>query len=65
MYLKNGLSFPVARKQALIDFLGKDQALELVLNEPNNILGIEYIKALKIKFLHRTNYYYKTRFWLS
>lgn len=46
-YLKNGLSFPVARKQALIDFLGKDQRIEQVLDEPNNILGIEYIKALK------------------
>lgn len=46
-HLKDGLSFPVARKQALIDYLGHTESLDLVLNEPNNILGIEYIKALK------------------
>lgn len=37
-YLKSGLSFPLARQKAL----GENE----VLNKPNNILGIEYLKAL-------------------
>lgn len=38
--LKKGLSFPAARQQALKQY-------EDVLSAPNNILGIEYLKALK------------------
>ncbi len=38
--LKDGLSFPAARGQAL-------KRYEAILSEPNNILGIEYLKALK------------------
>lgn len=38
--LKNGLSFPAARGQAL-------KRYKAILSEPNNILGIEYLKALK------------------
>ncbi len=38
--LKKGLSFPAARQQAL-------KYYETVLSAPNNILGIEYLKALK------------------
>lgn len=45
-YLKNGLSFPSARQNALIDYLCDDALTELV-KDPNNILGIEYLKALK------------------
>ena len=45
-YLKNGLSFPSARQNALIDYLCDDTLTELV-KDPNNILGIEYLKALK------------------
>lgn len=37
--LKNGLSFPRARAEALPEFAG-------LLDGPNNILGIEYIKAI-------------------
>ena len=43
--LKTGLSFPVARQQALIKYF-KDDFLVSVISEPNNILGIEYIKAM-------------------
>ena len=44
--LKAGMSFPVARQKALSTFLGCDPSTSL-LNDPNNILGIEYLKALK------------------
>lgn len=43
--LKSGLSFPKARQNALGSYL-KDESLKTVLEHPNNILGIEYIKAL-------------------
>ncbi len=44
--LKDGLSFPVARNNALT-FVYKELAEHIdALNSPNNILGIEYIKAL-------------------
>ena len=43
--LRKGLSFPRARQQALSSYL-KDENVDQVLDEPNNILGIEYIKAL-------------------
>lgn len=46
MYLKNGLSFPSARQNALIYYLGDESLTELI-KDPNNILGIEYLKALK------------------
>lgn len=50
-YLRDGLSFPRAREQALIDTLEIDPAhnnnFSPIINNPNNILGIEYIKALK------------------
>ena len=44
-YLKKGMSFPAARAHAM-----KDYAPELVsdlLDAPNNLLGLEYLKALK------------------
>ena len=44
-YLKQGNSFPLARQKAMKDFLKSDTAYS-VLGEPNNILGIEYLKAL-------------------
>lgn len=51
LYLKEGLSFPAARAKALEAILSaaKDQdteELSCVLASPNNILGIEYLKAL-------------------
>ena len=42
--LKKGLSFPIARKNALLEKLPTSAD---VLDSPNNILGIEYCKALK------------------
>lgn len=44
--LKTGLSFPKARENALTKYLNDDSYLN-VLSSPNNILGIEYLKALK------------------
>ena len=43
MFLNKGLSFPKARLYALEKILNKELPF---LNEPNNILSIEYIKAL-------------------
>ena len=53
-YLKNGYSFPRAREQALLEDLKTlkldsktyDTLLSLI-RSPNNILGIEYIKAIQ------------------
>ncbi len=44
--LKDGLSYPKARSKALAACLCDNQIIEL-LNHPNNILAIEYIKAVK------------------
>lgn len=52
--LKKGLSFPLARQQALLQFITSTSScysnavqIKEALTNPNNILGIEYIKALK------------------
>ncbi|MBR3249476.1 MAG: nucleotidyltransferase [Clostridia bacterium] len=45
--LKKGLSFPSARENALMMYLNNSRQYANVLSSPNNILGIEYIKALK------------------
>lgn len=47
-YLKQGNSFPVARQQALKNYF-HDDVLDAVLESPNNILGIEYIKAMLLR----------------
>lgn len=44
--LRKGLSFPAARQKALSSYMESDSYASLV-KEPNNILGIEYLKALK------------------
>ncbi len=44
-YLRQGNSFPLARQKAIREFLKSDDA-DSILSEPNNILGIEYLKAL-------------------
>ena len=44
--LKEGLSFPAARAKAVATCLG-DDALSSILEQPNNILAIEYLKAMK------------------
>ena len=43
--LSQGLSFPTARQRALRDMYG--DAFADVLSSPNDILGVEYIKAIK------------------
>lgn len=52
-YVKQGLSFPAARKKALAEYgekLGTSNAsfenLAHLLDSPNNLLGVEYCKAL-------------------
>lgn len=44
-YLRDGCSFPLARQRALKEYLN-DHSLDNILEQPNNILGIEYLKAL-------------------
>lgn len=48
-YLRSGMSFPLARQNAL-NKLYPNRNYGQLLSEPNNILGIEYLKAL-----HRLN----------
>lgn len=45
--LKKGLSYPKARENALMMYLNDIRKFAKVLSSPNNILGIEYLKALK------------------
>lgn len=45
--LKQGDSFPKAREEALIKYINDDKRYNDILKSPNNILGIEYLKALK------------------
>lgn len=44
--LKDGISFPAARETAVGSYLAED--VSALLREPNNILGIEYLKALQL-----------------
>ncbi len=46
-YVKTGVSFPRAREMALMQYLGGHTKYKQALTNPNNILGIEYLKALK------------------
>lgn len=45
--LKSGLSYPRAREIALAQFFGNSKRYTEVLTNPNNILGVEYLKSLK------------------
>lgn len=45
--LKKGLSYPKARENALMMYLNDIRKFAKALSSPNNILGIEYLKALK------------------
>ena len=45
MGVKNGLSYPRAREEAVKEMIG-DEAAELI-NNPNNILALEYIKNIE------------------
>lgn len=46
--LKEGISFAKAREKSLIDF-SKDTSIKEVISSSNNILGIEYIKAILLE----------------
>lgn len=51
-HLKNGLSYPHARMQSLLNYLKAIDAssiekIESILKQPNNILAIEYLQALQ------------------
>ena len=46
--MKEGLNFPAARTRAVANLTERDSDLAAILKEPNNILGIEYIKALNL-----------------
>ncbi|WP_455716839.1 nucleotidyltransferase [Anaerosporobacter sp.] len=49
-YLRQGLSYPMARKHALLNTIElsnyTNQQIEQVIESSNNILGVEYLKAL-------------------
>lgn len=45
-HLREGIPFPAARQKALEKYTGDSKTVQL-LKDPNNILGIEYLKALK------------------
>ena len=50
--LSTGISFPKARENALMMYLNDVRRYSNVLSSPNNILGIEYLKALKLVNSH-------------
>lgn len=58
--LKHGLSFPQAREAALSKYLQHEGSYELptanLLSQPNNILGIEYCKAIQKQNSHLIPY---------
>lgn len=45
--LQKGISFPSARENAILMYLNDIKRYANILNSPNNILAIEYLKALK------------------
>ncbi len=45
--LSKGISFPKARENAILMYLNNIRKYANILSSPNNILGIEYLKALK------------------
>lgn len=46
-YVRTGISYPKAREISLSQYLGSSTIHKQALTNPNNILGIEYLKALK------------------
>lgn len=70
-YLKAGASFPAARAKAVCDYLAGNhisakfaneytvQTLDAVMNEPNNILAVEYLKAIRKRGSSLTPYLIK------
>ncbi|MGN0437712.1 MAG: nucleotidyltransferase family protein [Lachnospiraceae bacterium] len=54
-YLSKGLSFPKARSLSLSEYLDNNEIKD-ILSKPNNILAIEYLKAIKYYQLPITPY---------
>ena len=52
MQLKSGLSYPKARELAISSYFRGSKQYTEALENPNNILGIEYLKALKRQKSH-------------
>ena len=50
--LKSGLSYPKAREIALAQYFGTSPIYTEILQNPNNILGVEYLKAIKRRRSH-------------
>lgn len=50
--LRSGLSYPKAREIALAQHFGSSKKYSDIVSNPNNILGVEYIKALKRQKSH-------------
>lgn len=50
--IKSGLSYPKAREIAISQYFGTSKKYTQILNNPNNILGIEYLKSLKRRKSH-------------
>ncbi len=47
LYLRSGMNYPTARATALMDYMADEyEDLGEILESPNNILGIEYLRAL-------------------
>lgn len=47
-YLKQGIPFPAAREKAMLSYIpGQKGGVSAILSAPNNILALEYIKALR------------------
>ena len=47
--LQKGISFPSARENAILMYLNDIKRYANILNSPNNILAIEYLKAMKMQ----------------
>lgn len=55
--MRSGLSFPAARAEALEFYFGSEiENLPELMEKPNNILGIEYLRAMKRLNSHMTPY---------
>ena len=50
--LKSGLSYPKSREIALAQYFGTSPIYTEILQNPNNILGVEYLKAIKRRRSH-------------
>lgn len=53
-YLDQGLNFPSARSRALEDIIDEKDSLKDFIKNPNDILGVEYLRNIKEKKLNIT-----------